>query len=178
MEHGTKCRPILWATQSTDCANLCFATNIYSISHKKVKVPYRTRTVLRANLERTSSVLRAYFERTNNRAAHAQFGSVRFDSVRCGAVRRGTVAVIRAFQHGIDPEPDRGPPNSAWRPFLSRCHNNFVDRVTIDTIPRGTGLEALRISHISLTHSSLFRKCKFKPHLSAPMGFRGQFSRF
>ena len=95
----------------------------YSISHKKVKVPYRTRTVLLANLERTT-----------NRAAHAQFGSVRYASIqcgmRCGAVRRGTAAVIRAFQHGIDPEPDHGPPNSMWRPFLSRCHNNFVDRVT------------------------------------------------
>ena len=81
---------------------------MYSISHKKVKVPYRTRTVLIANFERTTSV-----------PLIARFGSVRFDSVRCGAVRRGTVAVIRAFQHGIDPEPDRGPPNSAWRPFLS-----------------------------------------------------------
>ena len=67
-----------------------------------------------------------YFERTTNRAAHAQFGSVRYASIRCGAVRRGTAAVIRAFQHGIDPEPDHGPPNSAWRPFLLRCHNNLV----------------------------------------------------
>ena len=71
----------------------------------------------------TFSELRAYFERTTNRAAHAQFGSVRYASIqcgtRCGAVRRGTAAVIRAFQHGIDPEPDRGPPNSTWRPFLT-----------------------------------------------------------
>ena len=55
---------------------------------------------------------------------------------------------------------------------------SFLVCSIIDTIPRGMGLEALRISHISLTHSSSFRKCKFKPHLSAPMGFRGQFSRF
>ena len=101
---------------------------MYSISHKKVKVPYRTRTVLLANLERTSSVP-LIAQRTHS---SVRFGTLRFSAVR-GAVRcgrRGTAAVIRAFQHGIDPEPDRGPPNSTWRPFLSRCHNNFVDRVT------------------------------------------------
>ena len=85
----------------------------YSISHKKFKVLYHT--VLLANLERTSSVP-LIAQRTHS-------------AVR-GAVRCGTAAVICAFQHGIDPELDRGPPNSTWCPFLSRCHNNFVDRVT------------------------------------------------
>ena len=109
----------------------CFPLKlVYSISHKKVKVPYRTRTVLLANLERTSSVP-LIAQRTHS---SVRFGTLRYASIqcgtRCGAVRRGTAAVICAFQHGIDPEPDRGPPNSTWRPFLSRCHNNFVDRVT------------------------------------------------
>ena len=63
------------------CTRIKFNCNMrvvhtYSISHKH---PYST-----------FSELRAYFERTTNRAAHAQFGSVCFDSVRY-AVRYGTV---------------------------------------------------------------------------------------
>ena len=63
----------------------------YSISHKKVKVPYRTRTAPVPHSYSTLSELRAYFERTTNRAAHAQFGSVRYASIQCGAVRYGAV---------------------------------------------------------------------------------------
>ena len=78
----------------------------------------------------TLSELRAYFERTTNRAAHAQFGSVRYASIQCGAVRRGTVAVIRAFQHGIDPEPDRGQ-----RAMLAKSSDSCSDVAAI--ISRG-----------------------------------------
>ena len=106
------------------CHCVCTCVYMYSISHTKVKVPYRTRTVLLANLERISSVP-LIVQRTHS---SVRFGTLRFSAVR-GAVRCGTAAVIRAFQHGIDPEQDRAP-NSMWRPFLSRCHNNFVDRVT------------------------------------------------
>ena len=106
------------------CVYVCMCVWMYSISHKKVKVPYRTRTVLIAYLERTSSVP-LIAQRTHS---SVRFGTLRFSAVRCGTARY--VAVIRVFQHGIDPEPDRGQPNSARRPFLSRCHNNFVDRVT------------------------------------------------
>ena len=105
-----------------------YHTHTYIIIHEHTvsvikKLKYST------VLYSTFSELRVYFKRTTNRAAHAQFGSVHFDSVRY-AVRCGTTAVIRAFQLGIDPESDRGLPNSTWRPFLSRCHNNFVNRVT------------------------------------------------
>ena len=112
---------ITFGCSNNRASTLQYYMYTYSISHKKVKVPYRTHTVLIANLERTSSVP-LIAQRTHS---SVRFGTLRFSAVRCG-----TAAVIRAFQHGIDPEPDRGPPNSAWRPFLSRCHNNFVDRVT------------------------------------------------
>ena len=69
----------------------------YSISHKKVKVPYRTRTALLANLERTSSVP-LIVQRTHSsvRYASIQCGT-RCGAVQYGAVRRGTAAVICAF---------------------------------------------------------------------------------
>ena len=66
-------------------------TLTYSISHKKVKEPYRTRTAPVPHPYSTLSELRAYFERTTNRAAHAQFGSVQYASIQCGAVRYGAV---------------------------------------------------------------------------------------
>ena len=114
-----QCKPLV------ECFCCKCSKSTYTVSViKKVKVPYRTRTVLLANLERTSSIP-LIAQRTHS---SVRFGTLRFSAVR-GAVWCGTAAVIRAFQHGIDPEPDRGPPNSTWHPFLSRCHNNFVDRV-------------------------------------------------
>ena len=57
----------------------------YSISHKKVKVPYRTRIVLIANLERTSGVP-LIAQRTQS---SVRFGTLRFSAVRCGTARYG-----------------------------------------------------------------------------------------
>ena len=94
----------------------------YSISHKKVKVPYRTRTVVLANLECTSSVP-LIAQRTHS---SVRFGTLRFSAVRSAVRYDGCDTRI--------PTRDRSRTGSRTAQqhvaSLFVGVNNFVDRVT------------------------------------------------
>ena len=63
----------------------------------------------------------------------------------------------------------------SWTYIPSVASEHYNDTFNHRYYTSRNGMESPLISHLFLTHSSLFRKCKFKPHLSARMGFRGQF---